>query len=362
VSSWERFGDSIATLAFASFTWISGVVAPGVFVGSPTAVVDLPVENQLSSVMHWAQQEDGPAVEQVGEDTDGDIETLDDVPASVDEADATEDVELLDEAPSAKDQQDVELLDQGSSTATTSDSPAPATTSESPAPTTVSPAPVTTYMAPAAPSVPIPPEGFGTGDVYAATGSAGFPVGLEDCHVGAVTGRAYVGVDCGDSGGSSFVGHAPSFEEFPFVLDENFPFDGESVFAVLGHELFGDNYLENLVTAAGDDKADAPEAQVAGRSSVEFERRAHDRKPRVETAHGRSKRGNEKRGSGNTNAAVSESQGPVDSTSAQSAQQKKNRGKDRVRAGANLDEKKSKDSNNMKKHDGKKVKKRRASK
>jgi hypothetical protein len=361
VSSWERFGDSIATLAFASFTWISGVVAPGVFVGSPTAVVDLPVENQLSSVMHWAQQEDGPAVEQVGEDTDGDIETLDDVPASVDEADATEDVELLDEAPSAKDQQDVELLDQGSSTATTSDSPAPATTSESPAPTTVSPAPVTTYMAPAAPSVPIPPEGFGTGDVYAATGSAGFPVGLEDCHVGAVTGRAYVGVDCGDSGGSSFVGHAPSFEEFPFVLDENFPFDGESVFAVLGHDLFGDNYLENLVTVAGDDKADAPEVRITGASSVEFEHRGHDRKPRVETASGHSKEGKKKRRSENTDAAGSESQGAVDSTSAQSAQQK-NRGKDRIRADANQDETKSKDSNNTKKHDGKKGKKRRTSK
>ena len=362
MSSWERFGDWIATLAFASFTWISGVVTPGVVVGSPTAMVDLPAENQFSSVMLWAQQEDGSAVEQVGEDTDGDIETLDDVPASVDEADATEDVELLDEAPSANDQQDVELLDQGPSPATASDSPAPATTSESPAPATVSPAPVTTYMAPAAPSGPIPPEGFGTGDVYVATGSAGFPVGLEDCHMGAVTGRAYVDVDCGDSGGSSFVGHGPSFEEFPFVLDENFPFDSESVFAVLGHDLFDDDYLGNLFSAARDDKADAPEAQITGRSSVEFEQRAHDRKPRVETAYGRSKRGNEKRGSENTDAAVSESQGPVDSTSAQSAQQKKNKGKDRVRAGANLDEKKSKDSNKMKKHDGNKVKKRRASK
>ena len=63
---------------------------------------------------------------------------------------------------------------------------------------------------------------FGVATV--ATGSAGFPAGLEDCHVGAVTGRAYVGIDCGEDGGSSFVGHSPSFEEFPFVLDESFHF------------------------------------------------------------------------------------------------------------------------------------------
>jgi hypothetical protein len=361
VSIWERFGDSIATLAVASFTWISGVVVPGVAVGSPTAMVDVRAENQLSSVMLWAQQEDGPAVEQVGEDTDGDIETLDDVPASVDEADATEDVELLDQAPSTNDQQDVEPLDQGPSSATTSDSPAPATTSESPAPSNVSPAPVTTYIASAAPSGPILPEGFGTGDVHVATGSAGFPVGLEDCHVGAVTGRVYVGVGCGDSGGSSFVGHAPSFEEFPFVLDENFPFGRESVIDVLGHDLFEDNFLENLVTVAGDDKANAPEVRITGASSVEFEHRGHDRKPRVEMASGRSDESKKKRRSENTDAAGSESQGAADSTSAQSAQQK-NKGKDRIRADANPDERKAKDSNNTKKHYDKEGKKRRASK
>ena len=91
--------------------------------------------------------------------------------------------------------------------------------------------PVTTAVAPAATTGPVVPEGFGTGNVHVSTGAAGFPVGLEDCHVGAVTGRAYVGIDCGEGGGSSFVGHAPSFEEFPFVLDESFPFDRESVFA-----------------------------------------------------------------------------------------------------------------------------------
>ena len=72
-----------------------------------------------------------------------------------------------------------------------------ATVVESPAPATVTTAPVTTYVAPATTSGPVLPEGFGTGDVHVATGTAGFPVGLEDCHVGAVTGRAYVGIDCG---------------------------------------------------------------------------------------------------------------------------------------------------------------------
>jgi hypothetical protein len=352
----------MATLTFASFTWISGLVATSVPVGASMAIGDLPAGNQLSSVMRWAQQEDEPTVEQVGEDTVGDIETLDDGPASVDEADATEDVELLDEAPSTNDQQDVELLDQGPSPASTSDSPAPATTFESPAPATVSPAPVTTYIAPTAPSGPILPEGFGTGDVHVATGSAGFPVGQEDCHVGAVTGRAYVGVDCGDSGGNSFVGHVQSLEEFPFFLDENFPFDRESVFAVLGNSLFDDNYLENLILAAHGDKAEALQARTTGASSVEFEQRPHDRKPQVQTPYGRSNRGKEKRVSENTDTAVSESQGPVESTSAQSGQQKKNKGKDRIRAGAGPDEKKSKGSNNTKRHDGKKGKKSRASK
>src|SRR5215211_4903627 len=347
VSIWERFGDTIATLVVASITWISGAVAPGVAVSSPTSMVDLPAENQLSSVMRWAQQEEEPAVEQVGEDTTGDIETLDDVPASVDEADAIEDVELLDEAPHANDQQDIELLDQGPSPATTSASPAPATTIESPPPATLSPSQVTTYIAPAAASGPILPEGFGTGDVRVATGTAGFPAGLEDCHVGAVTGRAYAGVDCGDSGGSSFVGHAPSFEEFPFVVEEDFPFDRESVFADLGHDLFDDNYH-----GARDDKADVPEAQITGASSVEFERRAHGRKPRAETANGRSKRRKDNRGSENVDSTVSETQGAVDNTSAQSAQQMKKNGKDRTRAGADPVEKKSKRSNNMKKHDG----------
>ena len=138
------------------------------------------------------------------------------------------------------------------------------------------------------------PEGFGTGNVHVATGSAGFPVGLEDCHVGAVTGRAYVGVDCGDSDGSMFVGHAPSFEDFPFVLNDNFPFDRGSVFADRGQSQSDDNVQTLVSSARGatrDTDAAAPEIKTSRASSVEMEQRARDRKPRVETEHGRSDAG-----------------------------------------------------------------------
>ena len=46
-----------------------------------------------------------------------------------------------------------------------------------------------------------------------------------------------------------FVGHAPSFQEFPFVLDENFPFDQESVFADPGVGQSDDN-VQTLVSSA----------------------------------------------------------------------------------------------------------------
>ena len=355
MSSWERFGDWIATVVFASFAWVSSLVAPGSPVGSAAAMLDVPAENQLSSVMRWAQQEDETPIEQVGEGTDGDVETLDEAAVPAGEVDATEDVELLDQGPPAGDQQDIELLDQGF----------PATTvSGATVPPAVSTVPVTELVAPAASSGPIVPEGFGTGNVHVATGSAGFPVGLEDCHVGAVTGRAFVGVDCGDGNGSMFVGHAPSFEEFPFVLDENFPFDRESVFADRGSSQ-SESDVETVVSdargASRDDNA-APEIRTSGASSVAIEQRARDRKPRVETDNGRSKAGNEKRQSGNSNATASESQDAAGRTSSESKHEKKNNGKDRHRGGSAADDqKKSKSSDDAKKHHGKKGKRNRDS-
>ena len=264
--SWERFGEWIATVAVASFAWVSGLIAPGVPVGSPAAMIDVSTGNQLSSIMRWAQDE--PPVEQVGEGTD--VETLDEATPAANVVDTTEDVELLDQGPPPGDQQDIELLDQ---------EPMAATASESPAPPTDSAVPVTSNVAPAVSGSPMLPEGFGTGNVHVSAGSAGFPVGLEDCHVGAVTGRAYVGVDCGEGDGSSFVGHAPSFQEFPFVLDESFPFDQESVFADPGAGQFDDN-VQTMVSAARgatlDNNAAAPVIRTSGASSVEFEQRVRD--------------------------------------------------------------------------------------
>jgi hypothetical protein len=354
VINWERFGDWIATVAVASIAWVSTLIAPGMAVGSAKAMADAPAENQLSSVMRWARQEEEPPIEQVGEDADQDIETLDEAAPPAVAGDMTEDVELLDQGPPAADQQDVELLDQGS----------PAETiPEAAAPSTVSTVPVTTSVAPPASNALILPDGFGTGTVHVATGSGGFPIGLEDCHVGAVTGRGFVGIDCGEGNGSSFVGHAPSFEEFPFVTSENFPFDRESVFADRGEGLFEDN-VATLVSAArgamSDHNAAAPEIRTSGASSVAFEQRARERKPRVETNNGNSKRSKEKRRNGHGDVTASESQDPADSKSAESKQQKKN-GKDRIRGGSTAAaEKKSTSSSKSKKHGGKKGKKSRA--
>jgi hypothetical protein len=355
VSNWERFGDWIATVVVASFAWVSGLVAPGAPVDSATAMVDVLAENQLGSVMRWAQQEGEPPIEQVGEGTEGDVETLDEAAPPADEADTTEDVELLDQGPPAGDQQDVELLDQG---------PVATTAAGAPVAPPVSTVPETTYVAPATASVPIVPQGFGTGNVHVATGSAGFPVGLEDCHVGAVTGRAYVGIDCGDGSGSMFVGHAPSFEAFPFVVDENFPFGPDSVFADRAAGQPEDN-VETLISpargATRDDKAAAPEIRTSGASTVEFEQRARDRKSQVETDNGGSKQGDEKRGSKNTGVSASESQDGAERKSADSKHEKKKNGKDRHRDGSTSDDqKKSRDSGDTK-NDGKKGKRSRNS-
>ena len=163
--------------------------------------------------------------------------------------------------------------------------------------------------------------------------------------MGAVTGRAYVGIDCGEGSDSSFVGHAPSFEEFPFVLDEgfpfvldeNFPFGSDSVFADRDESALEDD-VEALISAARgaplDDDAAAPEIRTSGASSAEFAQRARDRKPRVEADDGGAKRGNGARRGGNVNASASEAQDEADRTTAQSEHQKKSRGKDGDRGGS----------------------------
>ena len=285
-------------------------------------MVDVSPEHQLISVMRWAQDEQ--PIEQVGEGTD--VETLDEATPPANEADTNGDVELLDQGPPPGDQPDVELLDQG---------PTGATTSESPAPPTDSAVPITSDVAPTTSSAPIVPEGFGTGNVHVSTGSAGFPVGLEDCHVGAVTGRAYVGVDCGSGDGSMFVGHAPSFEDFPFVVDENFPFDQQNVFADRGTSESENNVQTMVSSARGatrDTNAVAPEIKTSGASSVDMQQRARDRKPRVETENGRSKRGSEKHRSGSTDVTASESQGAANGSRPNPSIRKSTRARTELRA------------------------------
>jgi hypothetical protein len=312
--------------------------------------------NQLGSIMRWAQQQDEPPIEQVGEDTGEDVETLDEAAPPVDEGDSAGDIELLDQGPPASAPDDVELLDQV---------PPPATVAEPTAPSTVTTESVTSEVAPSATNGPVVPEGFGTGSVQVATGTAGFPVGLEDCHVGAVTGRAYVGIDCGDDGGSSFVGHAPSFDDFPFVLDEGFPFDGKSVFMDRSDGQSKDNVV-TLVSAArgaplGDD-ASAPVIQTTGPSSVQFEQRARTRKPRLESDNGRANHGRGAHHGGSANVTSSESQGGSDQASAEAKQVTIKRGKDGKRGGPAAESaKKSQGSQQAKNHGGKKAKKRRTS-
>jgi hypothetical protein len=302
--------------------------------------------------MRWAQQDEEPPIEQVGEDTNGDIETLDEAAPPVEEGNAAGDIELLDQGPPVSAQEDVEVLDQA---------PAPGPAAESPAPPVATSEPVSTTVAPAAATGPFVPEGFGTGSVHVSTGAAGFPVGLEDCHVGAVTGRAFVGIDCGDGGASSFVGHAPSFEEFPFVLEEGFPFNRESVFAGREEVLSEDNVATLVSAARGatrDASVSAPEIRNSGTSSVTFEQDSRRRKPQVEAENGRAKRGDESHRGGNAAVMSSGSRDEGDQASAESQPKAKNRGKESNRGGSAINaEKKSNNSKQAKKHEDKKNKK-----
>jgi hypothetical protein len=97
MSNWEQFADMVAMLVVASFAWISTALGPDGPTGSlAPAGISTPGQNQLGSIMRWAQQEDEPPIEQVGEDTNADVETLDEAAPPEEEGDPAEDVELLD--------------------------------------------------------------------------------------------------------------------------------------------------------------------------------------------------------------------------------------------------------------------------
>lgn len=359
MNTWDQLNEWLATVIVASLTWAYSVVSP---VPPPSA--DSGVA-QRGLMVGWAQQVDQPPIEQVGEGTNDDLETLDEGATPPVDIQLT-DQETLDAgtAPVAQDD-DVELLDQG----------APPAVVVQPV-ETVYVAPVaevsTTYVAPepVVAAGPVLPEGFGTGRVHAVAGRSGIPPGLDDCHVGAVTGRAYVGLDCGEDVERTFVGHAPSFEEFPFVVEADFPFEGDEAFFTDENFPFGDDDDDffaaadddgddtDVVVSAGgdardrqDDETTDPVVETSGESSVQFAQRASDRDPRVRVDDRRSKRSKDadKDRQRNGDAAADE-----DRASANSRERKKRGNDDGVNADSK--EKKTKDKKNKRRADRKEEK------
>lgn len=137
-------------------------------------------------------------------------------PSQVGEGDA--DSETLDQgSPPVASGDDVETLDQGPPPTDAGAVPVPVTDG-----TVLSAAPASANMTYSEPAGPRVPPGFGEGRVLVSNNPRGFPVGLEPCAVGVVSGRAYVGVKCGDES-RPVVGHSTS-ANFPWVIDPGFPF------------------------------------------------------------------------------------------------------------------------------------------
>jgi hypothetical protein len=314
----------------------------------------------LPHIVVQTQAEDQPDVEQVGEGDATDQETLDEG------------------APPAQDGEDVELLDQGAPPATTSAPPAD-TTALAPVTAAAPPADVATttpvdsgtvYTAPTAQTAtgPALPPGFGTGRVHVSAGRFGFPVGLENCHVGAVTGRAYVGLDCGEGGDR--VGHAPSFEDFPFVLEAEFPFESDDAFFsdpfFTGGES-ADTGEDDVEVSTGrssrnngndnsdsdnDSSGNANDSNTAenvvvtgigtGNSAAELAQKSRDRGPRVRAGKDRSGQAANRQNAGDDNASAASAH-----RGSKSNGQAKNQGKSKKQQAGKADKsnkgKKSKD-------------------
>ncbi len=371
MSDWDRFSDLMGTMAAASLAWISSVLAPDLPIDvTGVAGSSTPFANRQELMIGWAQAEEDAPIEQVGEDTGEDVETLDEAAPPAEDAASEDDIETLDQgSPPVAEDGDVETLDQGSPPATTqapaTESPAPSVASAEPVTTDVAPEPVTADVAPepVAATGPVIPEGFGTGSVHVSTGNTAFPAGLATCHVGAVTGRAYVGIDCED--GTSVVGHAPSFEEFPFVVDEGFPFSRESVFTDPGEDSVA-NDVDVLVSAArgqplGDD-SEAPEVSTTGASSIEFAQEVRNRKPRAEFDSRSKKRQSDSNSAGNGSVSAAQTSTSDERAKDEAKETKRGRGKDQNNHAATGEkEKKSKhakDQGNQKSKKGRESKNR----
>jgi hypothetical protein len=363
VNGWERLVEGAAALLLAGITWLSGIAAP---VAAPDPGAP---GGRLPTVLAWAQEDAQPPIEPVD---DAEAEPADVDVTVVDEGDAepldegappaapqlvTDDVPAADVPLDPTGQPDPELLDQGAPppaqpvpVETVAPAPAPAPV---PVDTTASPAPAV-YAAPAA-TGPVLPEGFGTGRVHVSAGSAGFPEGLASCHVGAVTGRAYVGIDC-DEGGDTFVGHAPSFDEFPFVVEAPFPFDDADGLDFAPEPAAEDTASDIFVSAttaprdlALDDDPTTPEVAATGNASVSFEQRARDREPRVRASDRDASRANSDKKGGQERANAQSGDASSDDVAAESRQSANDgKSKDKDKDKKAKADKKDKDKNKKK--------------
>ena len=226
-----------------------------------------------------------------------------DFPAATGESEKQTDSETLDAgAPppatstTTSAAEDVETLDQGSPPVTSS-GPPPAEVTSPPvgsvagtyvAPVSLAEAP--SYAAPSVTTGPAIPPDFGTGHVHVGAGVSEFPVGLASCHVGTITGRAYVGVDCPN--GDSVVGFAPSLNDFPFVLQADFPFEGDEGFLIDAARAeaeasdAGSNNVDVLASMPNpqtDSSTSETQIGVAGASSLQFAQKSHTTPPTVES-------------------------------------------------------------------------------
>jgi hypothetical protein len=353
VNGLDKLGELIATLFIASLAWASGLATPVAPPGAAEASgTGAPAESRPEFMLGWAQSTDESAIQQVGEGNQTDPEPLDEgAPPAQDTGDA---------------EGDVELLDQGAPPAAPADGAvaAPVETATT-APVEVAPAPpaetgVTYDTEPAKQTGPVLPPGFGTGRVHVSAGRSGFPPGLEDCHVGAVTGRAYVGIDCGDGGGD-IVGHAPSFADFPFVPEAEFPFEPDDAFYT-NSEFFGtgseedDDDSDDVVVSTGrrarDSASEEPDVTTTGNGSVELAQRTRDREPRVRTSNRDSAQTKSSKKNNNGNNAEVASNDNQDNKKKKAKAEGKKKGKSKAKNGkkqkASKDSK-SKDSKNSKK-------------
>lgn len=357
---WDRISEWIATGLVAALTWTSGL-------GALEPVLSAPAdESGQHGMLGWAQSTDQPPVEQVGEGDASDPETLDQgAPPAQPTGDAA-----------TQNGDDVELLDQGPPPSSAS-APAPAPAATAPTSTQAAPAPAETTStadatAPAQAMGPALPPGFGSDNVHVSAGRSGFPIGLEECHVGVVTGRAYVGLDCGEL--DDVVGHAPSYDDFPFIPEVDFPFEGDEAFFTNPDFPFdADDASESdsgffrsgrgdrdddtrLVVAAENGAIGAPadererQGGVTTRNgSVELAQRTRDRDPRVRVNDGakRGKKDGKKDKKGQSNNVSSASNDAGNSRSADRSDRKKDRGKDKSKS-RSKSQKSDKDKNKNK--------------